>query len=126
MRKLLLTTILALTPAMAMADETISGSWLADNIGHGVMIQMDIIADGHWRSQTIQNRKTVKDLWGTYEQTKKTPTTGEIVFTPLKAQADASQGEVVIERDAYVLKNNGNELDLTTGGQTMVFKQQAR
>lgn len=126
MRKLLLATLVVLGPTMAFADETVSGSWLADKLGHGVVIQMDILADGHWRSQTVQNDKVVADLAGTYEQTKSGPMKGDIVFTPLQSQTDPSHGAAKIERDVYELKQNGNVLTLTSGKDVMTFKQQAQ
>ena len=54
MRVLVVTAGLLLAPMLAWADQTIAGQWQAD-LGHEVIIAMDVLADGHWASQTVQN-----------------------------------------------------------------------
>jgi len=108
-------------PGLALADANISGQWRA-NLGHGVIINMDVLADGHWASQTIQDSKVVAEMAGTYEQTAKTDTTGHITWTPLKSKVTADHADASIESDDYVLGKDGKTLKLTTAdGRTMVF-----
>jgi hypothetical protein len=120
MRRLLLTAALALYPMLALADEHIAGQWRAD-LGHGVLINMDVLADGHWVSQTIQNDKVVAELAGTYEQTPAQDTSGKIVFMPLKSKVTAEHGAAKVEDDTYTLTDNGKTLILTSGKETMKF-----
>jgi hypothetical protein len=123
MRRLLLTAALALCPMLAMADESISGQWRAD-VGHGVLISMDVLADGHWLSQTVQNNKVVAEMAGTYEQTKTNATSGKLVFTPVKSKTTAEHGAAKVEDDTYTLADRGAVLNLTTAGETMVYHKQ--
>ena len=123
MRRLLLAAVLAMCPVLAMADESISGQWQA-NQGHGVLIAMDILVDGHWFSQTIQNDKVVAELAGTYNQTRTTDTSGKIVFTPVTSKTTAEHGAAKVEEDDYKLTGNGKVLHLVTAGQTMDFHKQ--
>jgi hypothetical protein len=123
MRRLLLTVALALCPVLAVADESISGQWHAD-VGHGVLISMDVLADGHWFSQTVQNNKVVAEMAGTYEQTKTNAANGKLVFTPVKSKTTAEHGAAKVEDDTYTLADGGTVLRLTTGGETMVYRKQ--
>jgi hypothetical protein len=120
MRRLLLTAALALCPVLALADEHVAGQWRAD-LGHGVLINMDVLADGHWVSQTIQDDKVVAELAGTYEQTPTNDTSGKIVFTPLKSKVTAEHGAAKVEEDTYTLSDNGKTLILTSDKETMRF-----
>ncbi len=123
MRRLLLASVLAMTPMLAMADESISGQWQA-NQGHGVIIAMDILVDGHWFSQTVQNDKVVAEMAGTYDQTKKTDASGTLVFTPVTSKTTAAHGAAKVEKDTYTLSDKGKVLRLVTDGQAMVFHKQ--
>src|SRR3954452_1348657 len=79
MRALILAGLLAaFSPAVAIADESISGQWRTD-LNHGVLINMDVLADGHWVSQTIQDDKVVAEMAGTYQQTATDDSNGKIV-----------------------------------------------
>jgi hypothetical protein len=120
MRRLLLTAALAIYPMLALADEHIAGQWRAD-LGHHVLINMDVLADGHWVSQTIQDDKVVAELAGTYEQTPTNDTSGKIVFTPLKSKVTAEHGAAKVEEDTYTLSDNGKTLILTSDKETMRF-----
>ena len=120
MRRLLLTAALAIYPMLALADEHIAGQWRAD-LGHRVLINMDVLADGHWVSQTIQDDKVVAELAGTYEQTPTNDTSGKIVFTPLKSKVTAEHGAAKVEEDTYTLSDDGKTLILTSGKETMRF-----
>jgi hypothetical protein len=116
-RVLLLGTLLAgLYSATAWADAAISGQWRTD-LGHDVLINMDILADGHWFSQTIQNDKVVAEMAGTYVQTPTDDANGTIVFTPVKAKVTAEHGEAKVETDTYALTDDGKTLTLTIQGQ---------
>jgi hypothetical protein len=123
MRRLLLTAVLALCPTLAVADESISGQWRAD-VGHGVLISMDVLADGHWFSQTVQNNKVVAEMAGTYEQTRTNAMNGKLVFTPVKSKTSAEHGVAKVEDDTYALADGGAMLKLTTGGETIVYHKQ--
>jgi hypothetical protein len=120
MRRLLLTAALTLCPMLALADEHVAGQWRAD-LGHGVLINMDVLADGHWFSQTIQNDKVVAELAGTYEQTPTDDKSGKIVFTPLKSKVTAEHGPAKVESDTYVISDGGKVATISTGKETMVF-----
>ena len=98
MRRLLFAAALTMVPMLAMADESISGQWQA-NQGHGVLIVMDILVDGHWFSQTVQGNKVVAELAGTYDQTKTNNTSGKLVFTPVTSKTTAEHGAAKIEND---------------------------
>jgi len=107
----------------ALADQTISGQWRAD-LGHNVIIVMDVLVDGHWSSQTVQDDKVVAEMAGSYDQTKKTATTGTIIFKPVTAKTSAAHGEAKVEEDTYTLAANGTVLRLVTGGEVMEFHKQ--
>lgn len=123
MRRLFAIFVLILSPTLALADESVAGAWQAD-LGHNVLITMDILADGHWTSETIQSNKVVAQLAGTYEQTKTKALSGQLVFTPLQSTTSSEHGAAKIEQDAYTLKNNMTVLELKTGGETMEFRRQ--
>ena len=105
---------------VAMADESVSGTWHAD-MGDGVVINMSVTPDGNWNSETSQNSKVVRQMQGTYTQKKSSDTAGVLVFTPTKATT--RNGKATIETDRYEL--TGDQLKLTSGGDTMVFDKQA-
>jgi len=110
---------------VAAADESISGQWQAD-LGHKVIIAMDVLADGHWTSQTVQNDQVVAELAGTYEQKKDTPDAGVIVFTPVKSVTRPEHGEARVETDKYRLEDGGKVLRLVSASNdAMVFRKQA-
>ena len=85
---------------------------------------MDVLADGHWSSQTVQNNKVVAEMAGTYEQKKESDTTGSLVFTPIQAKTSAEHGKAQIESDRYALEQNGRVLRLITGKDPMEFRKQ--
>lgn len=123
MRRLLFAVFLAICPALAMADQSISGQWQA-NPGHGVLIVMDILVDGHWSSQTVQNKKVVAEMAGTYEQTKASDTTGKLVFKPITSKTTAEHGAAAVEEDDYALIQGGKVLRLVSGGDATEYKKQ--
>ena len=108
---------------LAMADESISGQWQADQ-GHGVIIAMDILADGHWFSQTVQDDQVVAEMTRTYDQKKKNDASGRLVFTPVTSKTSAAHGAAKVEHDDYTLTEGGKVLRLVTSGQAMVFHKQ--
>jgi hypothetical protein len=123
MRRLLFAAVLTMCPMLAMADESISGQWRADQ-GHGVLIVMDILVDGHWFSQTVQGDKVVAEMAGTYDQTKTADTAGKLVFTPVTSKTSTAHGAAKVENDDYTLTANGKVLRLVSDAQTMVFHKQ--
>ena len=123
MRRLLLAAVLAISPTLAMADQSISGQWEAKP-GHGVIIVMDILVDGHWSSQTVQDNKVVAELAGTYDQTRTTDTTGKLVFKPVTSKTSAEHGAAQVEEDDYALTKGGKVLRLVTGGEATNFQKQ--
>jgi hypothetical protein len=123
MRRLLIAAVLSMCPMLAMADESISGQWQA-NQGHNVLIVMDILVDGHWFSQTIQGDKVVAEMAGTYDQTKKSETAGELVFTPVTSKNAPEHGAAKVEKDQYTLTADRKVLRLVTDGEAMVFNKQ--
>lgn len=104
----------------ALADESVAGNWHAD-MGDGVVINMNVTPNGSWSSETAQNNSVVRQMKGTYTQKKTSDTSGVLVFKP--TQAKAKSGKVVTETDQYEL--SGDQLKLTSGGDTMVFDKQA-
>jgi hypothetical protein len=122
-RRLLFAAVLAMCPALAMADQSISGQWQA-NAGHGVIIVMDILVDGHWSSQTVQDKKVVAEMAGTYDQTKITNATGKLVFKPVTSKTSAEHGAATVEEDEYTLTGNGKMLRLVSGGEATDFRKQ--
>jgi hypothetical protein len=123
MRRSLLITVCLFAPVLARADQTIAGQWQA-NLGHDVIIAMDVLADGHWAGQTVQNKKVVAEMAGTYEQTKENETTGTLVFTPVRATTSAGHGKAQVETDKYELQQRGRVLRLATGNDVMEFHKQ--
>jgi hypothetical protein len=123
MRKWLFAALLAVSPTLAMADQSISGQWQAKP-GHGVLIVMDILVDGHWTSQTIQNNKVVAEMAGTYEQTKTTDTSGKLVFKPVTSKTSPEHGAAQVEEDDYALIKGGKALRLSAGGEVTDFQKQ--
>jgi len=123
MRRAIIALLFAVSPALAWADESIAGAWQA-KMGHGVIISMDILVDGHWNSQTIQDDKVVAEMWGTYTQSKTNDASGTLVFTPVKSKTSVEHGEVTAEEDTYRLQHHGNVLELVSNKQTMVFAKQ--
>jgi hypothetical protein len=125
MRHLFALIVLILSSTLAFADDGIAGAWRAD-MGHNVFIAMDILADGHWTSETVQGNKVVAQLAGTYEQTKTNGFSGKLVFTPVESQSTttAEHGAPKVEEDTYSLKGRRALLELTTGGETMDFHRQ--
>jgi hypothetical protein len=117
---LLLIIGLAMTPALALADEHVAGQWRSD-LGHGVIINMDLLVDGHWTSQTIQDDKVVAEYAGTYEQTPINDTHGKIVMTPLKSHATGNHHEAKVETDTYVISDGGKVATFTSGKDKLVF-----
>ena len=123
MRRWLFAAILAMSPTLAMADQSVSGQWQAKP-GHGVIIVMDILVDGHWSSQTVQNNKVVAEMAGTYEQTKTTDTSGKLVFRPVTSKTSAEHGAAQVEEDDYALIKGGKTLRLSSGGEVTDFQKQ--
>ena len=123
MRRLVLAAVFTLTPMLTWADESISGQWHA-NLGHNVIISMDVIADGHWSSETVQDKKVVAQIAGTYQQKKDGDTSGTIVFTPVESKTTAEHGQAKVETDKYTLENNGAVLRLNSDNDAMTFKKQ--
>jgi hypothetical protein len=102
----------------AMADPSVAGSWHA-TLGSGVTMTMNVSPDGAWTSETRQNNKVVRQLRGEYKQILGDNDTGTLIFTPTKASA--ATGDVHTETDHYQLVRHGNQLKLTSDGDTMVF-----
>ena len=123
MRRLVLAAVFTLTPMLTWADESISGQWHA-SLGHNVIISMDVIADGHWSSETVQDKKVVAQMAGTYQQTKEGDASGTIVFTPVESKTTAEHGQAKVETDNYTLENNGAVLRLNSDNDAMTFKKQ--
>jgi hypothetical protein len=124
-RRALLAAIIALTPMLAMADESVSGQWEA-NLGHNVIVAMDVLADGHWTSETVQSNKVVAEMAGTYEQAKASAITGTLTFAPLKSRTTEEHGAAQVEEDKYTLERGGKVLRLVSNkNDVMMFHKQA-
>jgi hypothetical protein len=123
LRAWVLFSMLAASPGTAFADASVAGQWEAD-LGDNVKIAMDVLADGHWSSQTVQGDKVIATMSGTYTQTKKNGTSGNIVFKPTKSQASAQHGAPAIEHDAYSLQKDSQVLRLVANGDVMEFHRQ--
>ncbi len=125
MRRMLFATVVTLlvSPTLARADESVSGPWLAD-LGHGVVISMDILADGHWWSTTVQDNKVVAELAGSYQQTKTNGVSGKLVFTPSSSKTSEEHGPAKVEEDKYTLSNGAKTLRLVTNNEVMQFEKQ--
>jgi uncharacterized protein (DUF2147 family) len=123
-RRTLFAAVVALAPALAKADESISGQWRTDP-GHHVIIIMDVLADGHWASQTVQDGKVVAEMAGNYDQKPTNSTSGSIVFTPVKSKVSQEHGAATVETDQYTLSNGGKVLRLVDSkNDQMVFHKQ--
>lgn len=124
MRTLVIATLFMITTAgAAFADESVAGNWHA-NLGQGVTINMSVSPDGNWSSDTYQKNSVVREMRGTYTQTHARNGEGVMVFTP--TQASTQGGAAEPETDRYQLAQNGNQLKLTSGGDTMVFEKQTK
>jgi hypothetical protein len=123
MRRLLIAAVLTMWPIWAMADASIAGQWQAKP-GHGVIIVMDILVDGHWFSQTVQDNKVVAEMAGTYDQTRTSDTAGKLVFRPVTAKTSAEHGAAQTENDDYTLSGGGKVLRLMSGGEATVYNRQ--
>ncbi|HJS88038.1 MAG TPA: hypothetical protein VJ779_21510 [Acetobacteraceae bacterium] len=125
MRALIMAAAFSLaTAAAALADQSVAGHWKAD-LGENVTMDMNVMPDGKWNSETHQGNQTVRRMTGTY--TQKQPSgdkPGELVFKP--TNASGGNRRAMTERDTYTLANNGQELRLTSGGDTMVFQKQGQ
>ncbi len=122
MRSLLVAVLLvSATTGVAFADESVAGVWRAD-MGNGVVINMNVAPTGEWSSETSQHDSVLRQLKGTYTQKKSNDHTGMLVFTPV--EANAKSGRVKTESDHYQLNNSGDQLKLTSSGDTMVFNKQ--
>lgn len=123
-RRGLLAALVVFAPALAKADESISGQWRA-HPGHNVIIVMDVLSDGHWASETVQDDKVVAEMAGTYEQKPTNRTSGSIVFTPVKSKVSQEHGAATVETDQYTLESGGKVLRLVTNKtDQMVFRKQ--
>ena len=124
--KTLLGLLIAFGPIAALADQSISGQWRADQ-GHNVIIVMDVLVDGHWASETVQDDKVVAELAGTYQQTPKDATSGTIVWTPVKSKVTQEHGAAQVETDDYTLGDGGQTLKLVTQKtkEEMLFRKHA-
>src|SRR5690349_24951429 len=124
LRAVLLTAAVSFLPTLATADESISGQWRADQ-GHNVIIVMDVLVDGYWSSETVQDDKVVAQLAGSYQQTKKDTTSGTITWTPVKSKTTEEHGAATVETDDYTLENGGQTLKLVTqkNKEEMVFQK---
>jgi hypothetical protein len=124
LRAFVFATLFVITIAgPALADESVAGNWRA-NMGQGVAIGMNVTPDGNWSSETYQHGKVVRQMRGTYEQKRNNDRSGVLVFTPTEASSQG--GKAQVETDRYQIAGNGNQLNLTSGGDTMVFHRQAQ
>jgi hypothetical protein len=123
MRCWLMAVVLAMSPTLAMADQSIAGQWQAKP-GHGVIIVMDILVDGHWFSETVQDNKVVAEMAGTYDQTRTTDTSGKLVFKPVTSKTSTEHGAAQVEEDEYTLTKGGKVLRLVSGGEVTDFQKQ--
>ena len=123
-RALLLAATAGFVPTLAMADESISGQWQAHLPGK-VIVAMDILADGFWTSENVQNDKVVAQMAGTYDQKKTNRKSGTLVFTPVKSNVSEEHGSAKVETDKYSLEKRGTVLRLVSAtGDVMVFEKQ--
>jgi hypothetical protein len=122
-RALFIAALIALAASRpAFADASIAGHWKSD-VGDNVTIDMQVTPDGYWTSETVQGQEVVRKMSGTYKQTHSDKQTGELVFVPTSASAGSQNVET--ETDSYALSENGQELRLTSGGDTMVFEKKS-
>lgn len=88
----------------------------------GVLINMDVLADGHWTSETIHDNKVVAVYAGTYELTRTDDTHGRIVLTPYKSHViSGKHHEAKVEHDNYVISDDGKVATFTSGKDKLVF-----
>src|ERR1700712_1611788 len=112
---LLFIAALAISPTFAHADDHVAGQWQSD-LGHGVIINMDLLANGHWTSETIQDNKVVAVYAGTYEETRTDDTHGRVVMTPYKSHViSGNHHEAKVEHDNYVISEGGKVATFTSG-----------
>lgn len=124
MRALIMAALFSLSTTLAFADASVAGHWKT-NAGSGVTIDMRVMPDGKWNSETRQGNNAVRRMSGSYTQTPPSGNgPGEMVFTP--TSASTSSQNAMTERDSYTLSQNGQELRLTSGNDTMVFEKQSR
>ncbi len=123
LRGLLLCGLLAASPSLAFADTSVAGQWEAD-LGDNVKIAMDVLADGHWSSQTVQGDKVVAAMSGTYTQKKRNDTSGTLVFKPAQSHVSAQHAAPTVEYDTYSLQDDRQVLRLVAKGDTMEFHRQ--
>jgi len=124
-RALLLAATAGFVPSLAIADESISGQWQA-HLPDNVVVAMDVLEDGSWTSENVQNNRVVAQMAGTYEQKKTNAKRGTLVFTPVKSKVSEEHGAAKVETDKYSLEKRGTELHLVSAnGDVMVFKKQA-
>jgi hypothetical protein len=124
LRTLILAALLSVTlSAAAIADAIVAGDWHA-NLGSGVVINMNVKPEGAWSSETLQNNKVIRQIQGTYKQTSSKNGTGTIVFVP--TEVSSKSGRVETETDHYQMADNGNQMKLTSSGDTMVFHKRDR
>lgn len=119
--------LLAFSPGLASADESIAGQWDAD-LGQGKVIVMTILADGYWLSENVENGRKVGEMAGSYEQNPVNATSGTLVFTPdpAKTHVAAAHGAPQVESDKYTLTKGGKLLRLTPStGAVMAFRKQS-
>ena len=105
------------------ADESVAGRWKAD-LGSHLSIMMNVTPDGKWDSVTAKGDDTIAKMSGTYDQQTASPTAGMIVFTPTKSAVTTQHPAAEVEHDRYQITNDGNQLRLTSGGDTMLFHKQ--
>jgi hypothetical protein len=123
LRDLVVLSSLLASPGVAFADASVAGQWEAD-LGDNVKIAMDVLADGHWSSQTVQGDKVVATMSGTYTQTKRNGTSGTLVFKPAESHVSAQHGKPTVEHDTYSLENDRQVLRLVANGDVMEFHRQ--
>jgi outer membrane protein OmpA-like peptidoglycan-associated protein len=105
----------------ALVDVKLAGDWHA-SLDSGVSINMKISPNGAWSSETLQQNNVLRQMKGIYTQTPSGNGMGTIVFTPIQVSSKNS-APVQTETDQYELSNNGQQLKLTSAGDTMVFKK---
>jgi hypothetical protein len=125
MRALMVAALFSLAVGTAaLADDSVAGRWKAD-LGDNVTMDMNVTPNGKWNSETHQGSQTVRRMSGTYTQKQPSGNNpGQLVFKP--TTASGGNRKAVTERDTYTLSDNGQQLNLTSGGDTMVFQKQGQ
>lgn len=123
-RTALLVGLLTISPGLALADASVAGQWESENLGDNAKIAMDILADGHWYSQTVHDNTVIATMSGTYVQEKQSSTAGILTFTPVTADTSSAHGTPEIEHDQYKLSANNTILRLTNKKDGMTFRKQ--